>query len=238
MRTVVAEADAAESASRTHSVASTSSLRSRVAGRASRRRVLACPGWTHCETESALRAGVHAYKRLERQEHELAARPSAPDQTARIVDDRGAARSAHPRSAGRSPHSCNDVTTRIDGLEASHEGLVGRDELGATIAEQAGSLGAELDAVRAAAHALERNLADRIGSLAERSSVDAIDERVAAAEERNHGSSGRSRRCGTQLLPGWTRPRERCVGQLDGERGLAHRRAHHSPSGSSFPPGI
>ena len=37
--------------------------------------------------------------------------------------------------------------------------------------------------MRAAAHALERNLADRIGSLAERSSVDAIDERVAAAEE-------------------------------------------------------
>ena len=136
------------------------------------------------ETESALRAELEALThRLERQEHELAARPSAPDQTARI-DGIGVRLDQHTRDLqGRLTAFSDDVTTRIDGLELRTEGLVGRDELGATIAEQAGSLGAELDAVRAAAHALERNLADRIGSLAERSSVDAIDERVAAAEE-------------------------------------------------------
>ena len=117
------------------------------------------------------------------QEHELAARPSAPDQTARI-DSIGVRLDNHTRDLhGRLAAFSDDVNARIDGLELRTESLVGRDELGATIAEQAGSLGVELEAVRAAAHELERNLAERIGSLAERSSVDAVDERVAAAEE-------------------------------------------------------
>ena len=70
------------------------------------------------------------------------------------------ARDMHGRLTGLAA----DVNARVEGLEARTDSLAGRDELAATAAE------------------LERDLTERLGALAERSSVDAATERIAAVE--------------------------------------------------------
>ncbi len=141
------------------------------------------PASTLAETESALRLELAALaERLDEQSRKLAERPDVLDQTSRI-DGIGVRLDKHTRDVhGRIAGLAADIKAQVEDLEQRTGDHVGREELGAAIAEQAARLDTELEELRSAAREQERDIGERVASLAERSSVDAVGERMAAFE--------------------------------------------------------
>ena len=189
------------------------------------------------ETESALRAELEALThRLERQEHELAARPQRARSNRPDRRHRGAARSAHPRSAGPSHrilgrrHDADRRPGASDGRPCRPRRARRDDRRAGRVARRRARCGAGGRTCVSGTWPTESS------SLAERSSVDAIDERIAAAEE----SLASGFRLIETMRDATAARLDEAVGALRGELDGRDSRVDGAsqPSGSSFPPGM
>ena len=94
------------------------------------------------------------------------------DLRARVDEVEGATRRETSDAVAR-------VSGRIDELDGRLEGLARRDEVQESIAEQAAAVAAELEALRRTSAEREQALAEQLAGLADRASVERIEERLA-----------------------------------------------------------
>ena len=154
------------------------------------------------EVASGLRAELaRLADRLGRQEQALAELPEPADPTQRL-DDLGLRLDGQARLQAERLGALRDdlrarvdevegatrretsdavarVSGRIDELDGRVEGLARRDEVQESIAEQAAAVAAELEALRRTSAEREQALAEQLAGLADRQSVERLEERLA-----------------------------------------------------------